>query len=57
MATLDTPLVHGTKAWKTGRVIALDAGEVYLSGGGVGALEAVLDQVIEALSAPAAANG
>lgn len=56
MATLDTPLVHGTKAWKTGRVIALDAGEVYLSGGGVGALEAVLDQVIEALSAPAA-NG
>lgn len=51
LATLDTALVHGTKAWKAGRVLVLDPAELYLAGGGVGAIERTLDQVIEGLTA------
>lgn len=44
-ATLDNPLVRDTRAWQAGRVVYLDAGPIYIAGGGIrstlGLLEAV----------------
>ncbi|EAQ04083.1 ABC Fe+3 siderophore transporter, periplasmic substrate-binding protein [Pseudooceanicola batsensis HTCC2597] len=33
-ATLDNPLVRDTRAWKNGRIVYLDAGPIYIAGGG-----------------------
>ena len=49
-ATLDNPIVHKSKAWKSGQVIYLDAAEIYISGGGVQSMMTTLDQIIAAFS-------
>ncbi|MGG7565617.1 siderophore ABC transporter substrate-binding protein [Rhodovulum sp. DZ06] len=48
-ATLDNPLVRGTAAWRTGRVIFLSPAEMYIASGGVQALSRTLDELIAAL--------
>lgn len=48
-ATLDTALIAGTKAARTGRVIYLSAAEIYVAGGGVQALNVTMDEIIAAL--------
>ncbi len=47
--TLDTALIHGTKAWKSGKVIFLDAADIYIAGGGIQALNRTLDQITDGL--------
>lgn len=49
--TLDNPLVAGTTAWTEGQVIYVDAADIYISGGGHGAMMNVLDQIIAGFSA------
>lgn len=49
-ATLDTPLVTGTHAWRTGQVVYLDPSSLYIAGGGYTAMTRVLDQLTEGLS-------
>ncbi|NHF74332.1 siderophore ABC transporter substrate-binding protein [Paracoccus xiamenensis] len=49
-ATLKSPLVEGTNAWKNGNVVYLPAAELYIGGGGYGSLVAVVDTLTEALS-------
>lgn len=49
-ATLDTPLVQGTKAWTNGHVVYLPASEMYVGGGGYQALTTVIDAMTAALS-------
>lgn len=49
-ATLDNPLVTETKAWKSGKVIYLDAAEIYIAGGGVQSMMTILDQITGALT-------
>ncbi|MBW7921451.1 MAG: siderophore ABC transporter substrate-binding protein [Rubellimicrobium sp.] len=44
-ATLDNPLVTGTTAWSAGQVIQVDPAEIYISGGGYGAIMRVADQI------------
>lgn len=44
-ATLKTPLIEGTKAWKAGRVIYLPAGDLYLAPGGYTALTEIIDDL------------
>ncbi|AXC49013.1 iron ABC transporter substrate-binding protein [Paracoccus suum] len=48
-ATLKTPLVEGTKAWKAGHVVYLPSGDLYLSPGGYTALTGILDSLTAAL--------
>lgn len=48
--TLDNPLVHGTKAWKSGQMIYLSAGPLYVATGGVQSLGITLDEMLAALS-------
>ncbi len=48
--TLKTPLVEGTNAWKNGNVVYLPAAELYIAGGGVTSLEAVIDTLTAALN-------
>ncbi|WP_299851430.1 siderophore ABC transporter substrate-binding protein [uncultured Roseovarius sp.] len=48
--TLDNALVHDTAAWKSGKVIYLNAGAVYIAGGGIQSMTLVLDDVLAALS-------
>lgn len=43
--TLDNALVKGTNAWKNGNVIYVDAGKIYIAGGGIQAMTGVLDQI------------
>ena len=49
-ATLKSPLVEGTNAWKAGHVVYLPAAELYIGGGGYGALTTVIDALIAGLS-------
>ena len=49
-ATLKSPLVEGTNAWKNGNVVYLPAAELYIGGGGYGSLIAVVDTLTGALS-------
>jgi iron complex transport system substrate-binding protein len=48
---LDNDLVRQTSAWSRGRVVYLDAGALYLTGGGLTALRTILRQVGAALDA------
>lgn len=50
-ATLSNEVVARTKAWQAGHVIYLDPSEVYISGGGHGALARVIADVTAALTA------
>lgn len=50
-ATLDNPLVAGTTAWTAGHVIYVDAADIYISGGGHGAMMNVLDQIATGFAA------
>ncbi|WP_138467239.1 siderophore ABC transporter substrate-binding protein [Poseidonocella sp. HB161398] len=49
--TLDNALVRETTAWKTGQVVYLDPARMYIAGGGVQALDGVLDQIEQAFDA------
>ncbi|MBA4490664.1 siderophore ABC transporter substrate-binding protein [Paracoccus sp. S1E-3] len=49
-ATLKSPLVEGTKAWKNGNVVYLPAAELYIGGGGYSSLVAVIDTLTAALA-------
>lgn len=49
-ATLDTPLVAGTRAWTSGQVVYLDPTPLYIAGGGYTAMTRAIDQLTEALS-------
>lgn len=49
-ATLDNALVTGTTAWSADQVIYVDPGEIYLSGGGYGAMMRVLEQIGDAFA-------
>lgn len=49
-ATLKSPLVEGTNAWKAGHVVYLPAAELYIGGGGYGSLTSVVDTLTAALS-------
>ncbi|GKY89135.1 siderophore ABC transporter substrate-binding protein [Sinisalibacter aestuarii] len=49
-ATLDNALVHETKAWQTGKVIYLDPGRLYITGGGIQAMSHILDQITAAFA-------
>jgi iron-siderophore transport system substrate-binding protein len=48
-STLDNELVHGTTAWKTGRIIYVSPAEIYVAAGGVQALNRTLDLLIASL--------
>ncbi|ASM75194.1 MULTISPECIES: siderophore ABC transporter substrate-binding protein [Roseobacteraceae] len=48
-ATLDNVLVHETTAWKTGQVIHLSAGPIYLAGGGIQSMTLTLDEILAGL--------
>lgn len=47
-ATLDNPLVNGTTAAREGRILHLDAGPLYIAGGGIQSMLGTLDELIEA---------
>ena len=49
--TLDNPLVAETKAWKNGKVIYLNSGDIYISGGGIQSMNRTLDVILEAMAA------
>lgn len=49
-AMLDNEIVRRTSAWKNGRVVYLDPGIWYLSGGGLTSLKAMVDEVSAALA-------
>lgn len=48
--TLDNVLVRETKAWRNGKVITLDSAPIYIAAGGVQALNATMDQLLDAFS-------
>jgi iron complex transport system substrate-binding protein len=48
-ATLDTPLIAGTKAAKAGRIIHLSPAELYIATGGVQSLSRTADEVARGL--------
>lgn len=47
-ATLDNPLVNGTSAARTGQIVYLDAGPVYIASGGIQSMLGTLDELIAA---------
>lgn len=49
-ATLDNPLVQGTKAWQAGNVIYLDSADAYISAGGYTSTMNLLGQLQAALT-------
>ncbi|WP_428928768.1 siderophore ABC transporter substrate-binding protein [Marinibacterium sp. SX1] len=49
-ATLDNKLVAGTKAAQNGHIVYLDAGPIYIAGGGVQSMMGTLDELIAAFS-------
>ncbi|SMO73997.1 siderophore ABC transporter substrate-binding protein [Paracoccus laeviglucosivorans] len=49
-ATLDNPLVQGTKAWKAGHVVYLDSADAYISAGGYTSTMNLLGQLQAALT-------
>lgn len=50
-ASLDNPLIAGTKAAQNGRLIYLDATPLYIAGGGATALMHTLDEIVTAFGA------
>ncbi|SPJ25302.1 siderophore ABC transporter substrate-binding protein [Palleronia abyssalis] len=50
-ATLDNPLVQGTKAGQSGQIVYLESAPLYLAGGGVQSMRLTLDEITEAFSA------
>ncbi|WP_068118940.1 siderophore ABC transporter substrate-binding protein [Pseudoruegeria marinistellae] len=46
--TLDNELVRETQAWKNGHVVFVDAGRIYVAGGGIQAVSGTLDELIAA---------
>lgn len=49
-ATLKSPLIAETKAWKSGQIIYLDPASSYISGGGYRSLSTGLEQLAKALN-------
>lgn len=49
-ATLDNPLVAGTKAAQAGRIVALSPAPVYIAAGGYSALMTTLDELLAAFA-------
>lgn len=49
-ATLKSPLIEGTKAWKSGQIIYLDPASSYISGGGYRSLSTGLEHLTRALN-------
>ncbi|GGL58081.1 siderophore ABC transporter substrate-binding protein [Wenxinia marina] len=52
-ATLDNPLVAGTKAGQAGQIVYLDPAPLYLSGGGIQALTITLGEIADAMAGAA----
>lgn len=52
VASLDNPLIAGTKAAQNGRIVYLDATPLYIAGGGATALMLTLDEIVTAFAAP-----
>ncbi|MBO9479424.1 siderophore ABC transporter substrate-binding protein [Shimia sp. R11_0] len=48
--TLDNPLVAETNAWKNGKVIYLNSGDIYIAGGGIQSMTRSLDLILEAMN-------
>lgn len=48
--TLDNALVREIKAWKTGKVIYLNAGPLYIANGGIQSMSGTVRELIEGLS-------
>lgn len=49
-ATLDNPLVQGTKAGQAGQIVYLDSARLYLAGGGIQSMRGTLDEITQAFS-------
>lgn len=49
-ATLKTPLIEGTTAWKNGQVVYLPSASLYIASGGYSATTEVIDVLTKALS-------
>lgn len=49
-ATLESPLIADTKAWKSGQVVYLQPTGLYIAGGGYQSITQTLDELIGALS-------
>ena len=49
-ATLDNPIVARTKAAQQGHIVYLDAGPLYIAGGGAGSMIHTLDEIVAAFS-------
>ena len=49
-SVLDNPLVKGTSAGQKGRIVYLDPANWYLAGGGLAALQAMADEISQALT-------
>jgi iron complex transport system substrate-binding protein len=47
--TLDNPLVHETPAWKSGRVIYLSSGPIYIASGGIQSMNLIVDEILAGL--------
>jgi iron complex transport system substrate-binding protein len=45
--TLDNALVAGTRAWRKGQVIYLDAAGIYVAGGGIQSMTGTLEEILE----------
>ncbi|MDA5558602.1 siderophore ABC transporter substrate-binding protein [Shimia sp. MMG029] len=50
-ATLDNALVAQTNAWKNGKVVYLNAADVYVAGGGIQSMNRTLDLFLNAMNA------
>ncbi|MEM7000806.1 MAG: siderophore ABC transporter substrate-binding protein [Pseudomonadota bacterium] len=51
-ATLDNALVRETRAWRDGKVIYVPSAPIYVAGGGIQAMNLILDQIIAAFPEP-----
>lgn len=49
-ATLDNALVRETNAWKSGKVVFLDSGPIYIAAGGIQSLNRTMDQLLAAFT-------
>ncbi|MCV6592860.1 MAG: siderophore ABC transporter substrate-binding protein [Silicimonas sp.] len=49
-ATLDNALVQDTKAWKTGKVVYLTSGPIYIASGGIQSMNGTLDEILAAFA-------
>lgn len=50
-ATLDNPIMERTRAMQSGQVVYLDAGPLYIAGGGAASMMHTLDEMIAAFGA------